>query len=256
MKKVSPRRFPKHVRKYSETPLFTAAQFTARLPRSPRNVIFVYNLKLAEIIAHELALDPTDEPYGGKIPVRNYVNGSHTLYMMMPGPGSPMTATVADELHSLGADNFLILGEAGSLSPKAHIGDIVLCKKALRDEGVSHHLLPPSLYVYPNPDLVAYLKTGMKSSGIRFIMGPTWTVDFPYAETLSEIEAYRNLGVVTVEMEAAALFALGKARRFRSAAVFTVSDMLTDHQWTGMRDTSDGKEKLAEVARIFSKMTL
>lgn len=255
MARISPRRFPKYSRKHAEHPLFTASEFTAGMPSSPANVIFVYSKGLAEMIAEDLGLAHINEPYGEKsaVSVRNYSDSARSLYLMMPGAGAAMTATVADELHSLGARNFLILGIAGGLSLKMNINDIVLCRKAVRDEGVSHHILPPALYDYPSPDLVNYLRNGMKSAGMKFMTGPTWTVDFPYAETVEEVREYRSKGVLTVEMEASALFALGKARRFRAAAVFTVSDILDEEKWSGIHRPDEGMKQLARVAGIFSR---
>lgn len=255
MARISPRRFPKYSRKHAEHPLFTASEFTAGMPHSPANVIFVYSKGLAESIADHLGLAPTSRPYGENtsINVRNFSDSSESIYLMMPGAGAAMTATVADELHSLGARNFLILGIAGSLSLKLKINDIVLCRKALRDEGVSHHILPPALYDYPSPDLVSYLRMGMRESGIKFTAGPTWTVDYPYAETVEEVREYRSRGIMTVEMEAAALFAVGKARRFRTAAVFTISDILDEENWSGIKTPIEGMKQLTRVAQIFSQ---
>ncbi len=253
MRKINQRRYPKFHRKYDLEPLFRASDFTGKMPAAPENVIFVYYQGLAESISKYMGLKLTQDPYGNKLMVRNYTDDSGTIYVMMPGAGASMTATVADELHSLGARNFLILGAAGSLSSRAGINDLVLCTKALRDEGVSYHLLPPTLYVYPSPDLVSYLKKSMRNEGMKFLLGPTWTVEFPYAETIDEVRAYRDARIITVEMEAAALFALAKVRRFNAAAVFTISDILSDEGWSGMRDISEGLGKLTRVARIFSE---
>ncbi len=251
MKRINPARYPKYRMKYALDPLFKASDFTGKMPRAPENVIFVYYQALAESISGALGLSQTEEPYGNKLMVRNYTDDSRSLYVMMPGAGASMTATVADELHSLGARNFLILGAAGSLSERAKINDVVLCSKALRDEGVSYHLLPSALYSYPSPDLVSHLRASMRKAGMKFLLGPTWTVEFPYAETIDEVRAYRNAGIITVEMEAAALFALAKVRRFNSAAVFTISDTLSEDGWSGMSDITAGMEKLTEIARIF-----
>ena len=252
---ISPRKFPKYSRKHAEHPLFAASEFTAGMPASPANVIFVYSKTLAEMIAEDLGLTPVSEPYGEKnaVSVSNYSDSARSLYLMMPGAGAAMSATVADELHSLGAVNFLILGIAGGLSLKMNVNDIVLCRKAVRDEGVSHHILPPALYDYPSPDLVNFLRNGMRSAGMKFMAGPTWTIDFPYAETVEEVREYRSMGVLTVEMEAAALFAVGKARRFRTAAVFTVSDILDEEKWSGIHSPDEGMRHLTRVAGIFSQ---
>jgi purine-nucleoside phosphorylase len=66
----------------------------------------------------------------------------------------------------------------------------------------------------------------MTQNGIDFGRKPTWTIDAPYRETKKEIEKYTKEGIATVDMEASALFALGKVRRVRVAAAFAVSDVL------------------------------
>ena len=251
MPRVNARKFPKFHRKFSEEPLFRSEDFISGFPSVPEKVIFVYSNALADLISRELDLSPTPIPYGDRLPVRCFINEGRSIIMTMPGVGAPMTATVTDEFRALGAKNFLILGYAGGLSPTLRINDLVLCTKALRDDGVSHHLLPPSLYVHPSADLLAFLKESLKQGGLPFRAGPTWTMDFPYSETKKEVAAYRNLGILTVEMEAASLFAIGKARKLRTAAAFVISDTLTEEKWSGMHDTSAGFPKLVEVAKRF-----
>jgi purine-nucleoside phosphorylase len=46
-------------------------------------------------------------------------------------------------------------------------------------------------------------------------IGATWTTDAPFRETASAIEKCRALGILAVEMEAAALYAFAKAKRRR-----------------------------------------
>ena len=43
--------------------------------------------------------------------------------------------------------------------------------------------------------------------GSRIVIGATWTTDAPFRETAKAIEAARNMGILGVEMEAAALYA-------------------------------------------------
>jgi purine-nucleoside phosphorylase len=44
--------------------------------------------------------------------------------------------------------------------------------------------------------------------------GASWTTDAPFRETEAAIDAYRNEGIVAVEMEAAALYALAEAKQY------------------------------------------
>jgi purine-nucleoside phosphorylase len=64
-----------------------------------------------------------------------------------------------------------------------------------------------------------------------YATGPTWTIDTPYRETVAEARHYQQAGVMTVEMEAAAVFAVAAYRGVAAAAAFAISDSLADLVW-------------------------
>jgi uridine phosphorylase len=148
------------------------------------------------------------------------------------GIGAPGAALVLEELATLGARTFINVGIAGALPKELNFGDVVLCTAALRDEGTSHHYLPPERYAFPSPVLTARLKSVLIERGVSFREGSSWTVDAIFRETLDEAKAYRDEGVLTVEMEASALFVVGAVREVQVAALFAISDhLLADKQW-------------------------
>lgn len=59
------------------------------------------------------------------------------------------------------------------------------------------------------------------------VEGRTWTVAVPYRMTAPEIREYTGEGVITVEMEAAAVFAIARARGAESAGAVVVTDITT-----------------------------
>jgi purine-nucleoside phosphorylase len=76
-------------------------------------------------------------------------------------------------------------------------------------------------------------------------------IDAPYRETGSEVRQYRKEGVLTVEMEAAALFAAGKCRGAQVASLFSVSDLLSKLPWKPgfhVRRNQAGLERIYQVA--------
>lgn len=56
------------------------------------------------------------------------------------------------------------------------------------------------------------MHASLQGDGIPVIRGATWTTDAPFRETATTIRARRAQGLVAVEMEAAALYAFGRAR--------------------------------------------
>jgi len=143
-------------------------------------------------------------------------------FVKMTGIGSPNATTVMEELIALGGKEFINIGTAGGLN---HDG-VSLCKKALRDEGTSHHYIKNNKFILPDKDLTIKLEKVLAKNKVEFFEGITWTIDAPYRETRAEIEKYAKQGISTVEMEASALFAVAQYRKVKIAAAFVVSDLL------------------------------
>ncbi len=167
------------------------------------------------------------------------------------GIGAPAAAMVLEELVELGATRFVSLGFAGALSNELDFDDVVVCSKALRDEGVSHHYLAAARYSHPSPTLSARL-VQVLSGGDQVSEGPTWTIDAIFRETIAEATAYRDEGILTVDMEAAALFAVGEVLGVEVAAIFTISDHLLAHdEWRlapGRKRGEGGLGRLVDAA--------
>ena len=126
-------------------------------------------------------------------------------------------------------------------------GDIVLCDRALRDEGTSYHYLPPARSVAAHPALVEQIVAALVARGIGHSIGSTWTTDAPYRETRRAVEACRAEGVKTVEMETAALFAVGERLNVPTAAVFVISDRLIDSAWQPVEDMRLLRHRLSTI---------
>jgi uridine phosphorylase len=141
--------------------------------------------------------------------------------------GAPVAAIVIEELAALGVRTIVGVGMAGGLSPDLQVGQAVVCSAALRDEGTSHHYSRPGRWAFPDSELLASLRSALPDASV----GPGWTTDAPYRETAEEIIAYRQEGVLTVDMEASAIFTIGAALGVQTASVFCVSDVLHGEVW-------------------------
>jgi uridine phosphorylase len=163
------------------------------------------------------------------------------------GIGAPCAAIRLEDLAAFGVRRVVSVGTAGSLQSDIGIGDIVVCDRAIRDEGVSHHYLPPARHATPSEALTHRLRSALDAAGRPYRVGTSWTIDAPYRETFAEVKHYQREGVLTVEMEAAALFAVAERRGIELAAMFTISDSLADLTWDprfSSRETEAGLEAL------------
>jgi nucleoside phosphorylase len=238
------------------TPRALTGLLKKRVGRIPSRAVFIYSERtLAPLLIDRLDLVVHDDLTKYLLnPKRIYVRKKGNLLVSSLPAGAPITAAVAEELGALGVEEFLLLGTAGGLSPKLSMGDLVLCTRAVRDEGTSHHYLGPSRFSTPDPGLTKRIHGIIEQLGFKFRSGPTWTIDAPYMETRQEVVHYRNAGIYTVEMEASALFAVAKKRGYRAAAVFAVSDLLGGMGWSGFAtNLGPSYSRLALIAESFAE---
>lgn len=147
------------------------------------------------------------------------------------GVGAPATAVLLEDFAAWGVRQFILIGMAGGLQPDARPGDIVLVDGAIRDEGTSHHYLPPNTAVAPDAALLRRFTATLAAADIPYRAGPTWTTDAPYRETAVEVATYRARGILTVEMEAAAFLAVAQVLQVPAVAALVVADTLVADRW-------------------------
>lgn len=157
------------------------------------------------------------------------INGKKILFTKSV-IGASACGTMLEEIIAMGAKRIISIGSAGTLQDTP-IGELIIPTRAIRDEGTSYHYLTPGKYSYPSKKLVKKITQILKSEKINYKTGTTWTTDSPYRETYRKIRKYKKEKVETVEMEASALFAIGKARKIDIASIFWISDNIGRKKW-------------------------
>ncbi len=163
------------------------------------------------------------------------------------GAGSPMVVSLAEEFFAMGARRLVLMTGGGSLQPDLNAGDIIVCRQAIRDEGVSYHYLPPDKYVESDAQLADRQASAIQARGRACTFGATWTTDAGFMETVDEVSQYQAEGVKTVEMESAGLFALGKARHVPVVSAVVVMDSLASLHWQAPRSMEAAQRSLETV---------
>ena len=219
--------------------------------RIPESVIFCYEGNLLDRITRIESVEQVHGVGGGFYLLTETdncvaVSGNN-------GIGAPGVSMLLELLIELGVKRFINVGIAGGLQKSSHIGDVVVCTSAIRDEGVSYHYLEdPSAPALPSKNLTTELRRTLARDGIPYTQGPTWTTDAFFRETIGEIQHYQQEGVVTVEMEAAALFAISTLRGVDMASGFVISDSVADLVWHPQilaQETHESLFRLYQVAR-------
>ena len=231
--------YPNFAGKHAEEAIFTPADFVAYLQQvgapsaaePPAGIVFCYQRSLYSHVLRTEGIRPPERRDALHGIVCLPSTGGRVALLYHSGIGAPAAAASLEELAALGTSRFVSIGTAGSLQRDLLPGDLVLCEAAIRDEGVSHHYLPPAKLATADADLTSALRAAMTLRGLRFRAGTSWTIDTPYRETVAEARHYQAENVLCVEMEAAALFAVAEVRGLRVASAFTISDSLADLVW-------------------------
>ncbi len=143
----------------------------------------------------------------------NYEEGGVTYGIVGRAVGAPFAVLVAEELFASGCRFLISVTSAGQVKPIGRPPYFVLIERALRDEGTSYHYAPPSPYSELDPELLDMLRDAFKGQAVPVARGMAWTTDAPFRETAAQIERHRSAGILAVEMEAAALYAFGRATK-------------------------------------------
>jgi len=153
------------------------------------------------------------------------------ITVVHPGVGAPLSAAYVEELIAYGAKTFIACGGAGALNRELVLGHLVVPTAAVRDEGTSYHYLPPGREVNAASRAVEAVEATLSSHNVPFVVGKTWTTDGIYRETRARINRRRDEGCITVEMEAAAFFAVAQFREVEFGQILYCGDDLSGDVW-------------------------
>jgi DeoD family purine-nucleoside phosphorylase len=142
------------------------------------------------------------------------------LTVQATGMGGPSAAIVLSELIELGARRAIRVGTCGALDRSLELGRLVIAREAISADGTSRALGAGERVAADGA-----LSEALARSDPDAALGAVVSVDLFYErEGSPRAEEHAGAGALAVEMEAAALFALGTAASVPVACVLAVSD--------------------------------
>jgi len=140
--------------------------------------------------------------------------------------GAPFAVLVAEELFASGCRLLISVTSAGQIVSAGPPPYFVIIDRALRDEGTSYHYATPDVFAEADPSLIRAAKRALQEAGVPAHVGSSWTTDAPFRETAEAIAAARTKEILTVEMEAAALYTFARKRGRRVLCLAHVTNTM------------------------------
>ena len=241
-------------------PVLTAQDFLAyrraNRPLSdfppPRAVMFAPQKSLADYV---LRRHPTKRIRGffGELYLLKRTNGQVAISTGF-GIGAPVIAALADEFAALGVKQFALIGLAGGLQPELQTGSLVICRHAIRAEGVSRHYLPLHPTIAASEDMVDRLSDVLTKRNQTHSVGTVWTTDAPFRELRKTVLEHQHSGVLAVEMESAALLSVARSMELSAVAMFSIADQLSNAQWKMAKDQRPAQKGLEILFDAFFEL--
>ena len=159
--------------------------------------------------------------------------------VMGHGMGMPSIGIYSYELYNFyGVKTIIRVGSAGSINRDLHIGDLVIAMGACTDSNYGAQFgLPGTFCPIADYDLLVKAVDTCKDRGFSYKVGNVLSSDIFYHEN-PQTEKWVKMGVLAVEMEAAALYMNAARSGNRALALFTISD----HLITGEATTSEQRQ--------------
>jgi uridine phosphorylase len=170
------------------------------------------------------------------------------------GIGCPSAAVAVEELAKVGVERFLRVGTTGALQPGMANGELVVATAAAKFEGTTKRYEDVAYPAAASPDVVSAVRDAAEGRGTDVHVGPVVTDDAFYAEG-DVAEDWSEAGMLSVEMEAAAIFALARRRGLAAGAILAVDGNLVEGSQKGESeegglpdDAAEGVEREIAIA--------
>lgn len=160
------------------------------------------------------------------------------ISVMASGMGMPSISIYAYELYNFfDVENIIRVGTAGGMNKKVKIRDIVLGQGACTDSNFALQFnLNGNLCPIADFGLLKGAYEIAEKMGLKAHVGNLYSTDVFYNDDSTTTEKWARLGVLAVEMEAAALYMTASRFGKKALAICTVSDHLITGESTSAEE--------------------
>ena len=180
--------------------------------------------------------------------VQGYTGTYHgvKVSVMASGMGMPSMGIYSHELYNgYGVENIIRVGSAGSIQEHINLYDIVIAQGACTDSNFAHQFhIPGTFAPIGSFELISAAVEASREMGATYHVGNVNSSDVFYGdhelvpEGLDALYALKKMGVMALEMEAAALYMNAARYGKRALCICTISD----HIIKGVETTSEERQ--------------
>ena len=166
--------------------------------------------------------------------------------VMASGMGMPAIGIYSHELYNgYGVENIIRVGSAGSIQEHINLYDLVIAQGACTDSNFAHQFhIPGTFAPIASWELLTEAVKAAENHGATYHVGNVNSSDIFYGdhegvpEGLDSVYALKKMGVMALEMEAAALYMNAARYGKRALCICTISD----HVLKGVVTTSEERQ--------------
>lgn len=172
------------------------------------------------------------------------------ISVMGSGMGMPSIGIYSYELiHFYGVKNLIRIGSCGAIQEDVKIRDIVIGMSASTNSNyASQYGLPGTFAPTASWSLLKKAVDIAKAKGINTRVGNILSADIFYDDDPDTWKKWARMGVLAIEMEAAALYMNAARAGVNAVCILTVSDSLVSHEATTAEERQNSFTNMMEIA--------
>lgn len=176
--------------------------------------------------------------------------------VMASGMGMPSIGIYSYELYNAyGVENIIRVGSAGAIQEHIKLYDLVIAQGACTDSRFARQYhLPGTFAPIASFDLLTAAVESAKAHRFAYHVGNVNSSDVFYGDSegvpegLDDVHALKKMGVMAVEMEAAALYMTAARFGKRALCICTISDHILTGEETSSQERQTAFSSMMEVA--------
>ena len=172
------------------------------------------------------------------------------ISVMGGGMGMPSIGIYSYELFNFyGVDQIIRIGSAGALQDHIKVMDVVIGMGACTDSNYAYQYgLPGTFAPIADYELMNKAIETAKRQGTNVVVGNVESSDVFYNADPTVNDRWRSMGVLAVEMEAAALYMNAAKAKKKALCMLTISDHIYTGEALCAEDRQLGFGKMMEIA--------